>query len=414
MISGATRGTGVGDALARHLLKDDENYVRVLPGRGLGAASLSGRIAELAALSAGARTERPVYHVHCSPDPDIADEAAARARFWALFECEFGMEAQPWCGVEHVKHDRKHEHRVYTVARLDGSVVDLRFDFVRREKVARIVEFEFGMAPVPSKHSRAIVAALRRDGRDDVADWLVAAGMTAIARPIAPLTPRERLIQERTGVSLDNVRREALAAWRSTTDGPGFLKALRERGLDLRQGSVGPVVVDASGTAHLATRVIGAAARRFEGARVRAAEVRARIEGMELEIHGNGRDGDRAAAGRAGEVAARDPRGDRAAGAGGLGTRRPHLDAVGPDGGGRGRDGRGAGAALARLRAIPAARSAALGRRLTGLDALTGRHLAAMERAREAVDRIEAAAMADRVREWAMWGKTDNWGIPLR
>lgn len=413
MISGATRGTGVGTALAKHLLKE-ENEVVVLPGRGLGAASLSGRIAELVALSAGGRTDRPIYHVHCSPDPSIADEAAARARFWALFEREFGMEGQPWCGVEHFKHDRRHEHRVYTVAKPDGSVVDLRWDFVRREKVARIVEFEHGMAPVPSKHAKAIVAALRRDGRMDVADWLVAAAMTSIARPIAPMTPRERLIQERTGVCLDDVRRATLAAWRSSPDGPGFLAALRERGLDLRQGRAGPVVVDASGTAHLATRVIGAAARRFEGARIPATTVRARIEGMELEIHGNGQRRDRAAAGRAGAVASRHPRVDRAVGAGGLGIRRPGRDALGPDHGGRGRDGGGAGTALARLRAVPHLGGAALRRRLTGLDTSNGRHLAAMERAREAVDRIEAAAMADRVRQWAIWGKTDLWGIPLR
>lgn len=413
MISGATRGAGVGDALAKHLLNADENEVRVLPGRGLGAASLSGRIAELAALSAGGRTDRPIYHVHCSPDPGIADEATARARFWALFEREFGMEGQPWCGVEHFKHDRRHDHRVYTVTKPDGSVVDLRWDFLRREKVARIVEYEHGMAPVPSKHAKAIVAALRRDRREDVADWLVAAGMTAIARPIAPLTPRERLIQERTGVSLDDGRREALAAWRSTWDGPGFLTALRERGLDLRQGRAGPVVVDGSGTAHLATRLIGTAARRFEGARIHAAEVKARLNGMELEIFGNGTVGDRAAVGRAGAPAARDPRGDRAAGAAGVGIRRPDLNPVGPDGGGRGRDGRGSGTALARLRATPD-RGAALGRRLTGIDASSGSYLAAMERARNAVDRIEAAAMADRVRDWALWGKTDLWGIPLR
>lgn len=413
MISGATRGTGVGDALAKHLLKE-ENEVALLPGRGLGSSSLAGRIAELAALSAGGRTDRPIYHVHCSPDPSIADEAGARARFWALFETEFGMKGQPWCGVEHVKHDRKHEHRVYTLARSDGSVVDLRFDFVRREKIARTVEFEFGMAPVPSKHAKAIVTALRRDGRTDVADWLVAADMTAIARPIAPLTPRERLIQERTGVALDHVRREALAAWRASSDGRTFLAALRERGLDLRQGRAGPVVVDAAGTAHLATRLIGAGARRFEGARIRAAEVRARIEGMELEIHGNGRDGDRAAAGRTRAPAARHPRGDRAAFGGGGGIRRPHLNAVGPDGGGGGRDGRGPGAALARLRVLPDVGGAALRRRLTGLNTSFGRHLAAMDRAREAVDRIEAAAMADRVRAWALWGKTDIWGLPLR
>lgn len=364
MISGATRGTGVGNALAKHLLKE-ENDVRVLPGRGLGASSLAGRIAELAALSAGGRTDRPIYHVYCSPDPSIVDEAAARARFWALFETEFGMEGQPWCGVEHLKLDRRHEHRVYTLTKPDGSTVDLRFDFIRREKIARIVEHEFGLAPVPSKHAKAIVAALRRDGRTDVANWLVVAGMTAIARPIAPLTPRERLVQDRTGVALDDVRRESLAAWRASSDGPGFLAALREEGLDLSQGRVGPVVVDASGTAHLATRLIGAAARRFEGTRIRAAEVKARLNGMELEIHGNGMEGDRAAAGRAGKAASRDPRDDRAAAAGGVGSGRPDLDPFGPDSGGRGRDGRGAGAALARLGAIGPARASALGRRLS-------------------------------------------------
>lgn len=82
--------------------------------------------------------------------------------------------------------------------------------------------------------------------------------------------------------------------------------------------------------------------------------------------------------------------------------------------GGRGRDGRREGAALARLRGVPATRGAALRRHLSGLGASTGRYLAASERAREAVDRIEAAAMADRVRQWAIWGKADLWGIPLR
>ena len=50
MISGATRGTGVGTALSKHLMKD-ENEVTVLPGRGLGSTTLQGRIAELVALS---------------------------------------------------------------------------------------------------------------------------------------------------------------------------------------------------------------------------------------------------------------------------------------------------------------------------------------------------------------------------
>lgn len=413
MISGATRGTGTGNALARHLMKD-ENEVILLPGRGLGSSSLVGRIAELVALSAGGKTDRPIYHVYCSPDPSIPDEAAARARFWALFEAEFGMEGQPWCGVEHLKKDRRHEHRVYTVAKPDGGIVDLRFDFIRREKVARIVEYEHGMAPVPSKHARAIVAALRRDGRDDVADWLVAAGMTTIARPVAPLTPRERLVQERTGVDLDDVRRAALAAWRASKDGEGFLAALRERGLDLRQGRVGPVVVDQAGTAHLATRLIGAGARRFEGERIPAAAVKALLDGLELEGHEHGREGNLAAAGRPGSAPARDRGRLGAAGTGGVGIRRPGGHAVGPDAGGGGRDGRRAGAALERLRACSPARGAVLRRTLTLLDVSIGPYLAAADRARAAIERIEEVASGRRTREWALWGAKDVWGIPLR
>lgn len=413
MISGATRGTGVGTALAKHLMKD-ENEVTVLPGRGLGSATLEGRIAELVALSAGGRTDRPVYHVHCSPDPSIAGETAARARFWVLFEREFGMEGQPWCGVEHVKKLRRHEHRIYTVAKLDGGIVDLRFDFIRREKIARIVEFEHGMAPVPSKHARAIVVALRRDGRDDVVDWLVAAGMTTIARPVAPLTPRDRLVQERTGVDLDDVRRAALAAWRASKDGEGFLAALRERGLDLRQGRVGPVVVDQAGTAHLATRVIGAAARRFEGERIPAAAVKVRLNGMELEVYRNGSDGNLAKAGRPGSAPARDRGRSGATGAGGLHLRRPGGDVVGPDAGGGGRDGRRPGDPLERLRTCTAARGAVLRRRLTHLDVSIGPYLAAADRARAAIERIEEVASGRRTREWALWGAKDIWGIPVR
>lgn len=413
MISGATRGAGIGNALAKHLMKD-ENEVRVVEGRGLGCITLQGKIAELVALSAGGRTDRPVYHVHCSPDPGIADETAARARFWVLFEREFGMEGQPWCGVEHVKKDRRHEHRVYTVAKPDGGIVDLRFDFIRREKIARVVEYEHGMAPVPSKHARAIVAALRRDGRDDVADWLVAAGMTTIARPVAPLTPRERLVQERTGVDLEDVRRAALAAWRASKDGQGFLAALRERGLDLRQGRVGPVVVDQVGTAHLATRLIGAAARRFEGDRIPAVAVKTLLGGLELEGHEHGREGNLAKAGRPGTPPARD-RGRRGAtGAGGVGIRRPCGHAVGPDTGGGGRDGRRPGAALERLRTCTAARGAVLRRRLMRLNAVSGAYLADADRARAAIERIDEVASGRRTREWALWGAKDVWGIPLR
>lgn len=166
MITGATRGTGSGGALARHLLKG-ENEPHVLPARGLGSPSLPDQLRELVAQSAGGRTDRPAYHVFCNPDPGMPDNAAARSRFWVLFEAEFGMTEQPYCAVEHRKDGRVHEHRVYGLVTASGRVIDMAWDYPRREKCARIVEFESGMAAVPSKHARCADGS----GRTDAPRW---------------------------------------------------------------------------------------------------------------------------------------------------------------------------------------------------------------------------------------------------
>jgi hypothetical protein len=415
MISGASRGSGIGDALVRHLLKAENDLVRSIAARGLGSADLAGQIRELVAVSAGGRTDRPIYHVHCNPDAAIGDEAGARARWWTLFEAEFGLTEQAYCGVEHVKHGRSHEHRVYGLVRPSGKVVDLAWDYPRREKCSRIVEFEFGLAPVASKHARAIERRLRREGRSDVADWLVASGTTTAVRPIAELTPVERLQQERTDVTLDDVRRAALAAWRASDDAAGFVAALRTRGLDLADGRKGPVIVDRSGASHLATRVLGAASRRLDGERIPAAAVRARLAGHTPE-QDNDRSRHRPAPRRAGAPAYRDPGGAGAPArdGGGVGIRRPGGGAGRPDGGGGGRHGRGPVPALDRLRALPSGRAFALRCRLHGLDPRLERHHAAVDRARAAAARIEERNMREQERAWALWGLTDIWGLPLR
>lgn len=413
MISGATRGSGHGDALPHHLMKA-ENEVAIIPARGLGSLTLHDQVRELVAQAAGGRTDRPIYHVFCSPDPAIADNAAARGRFWALFETEFGMAGQPYCGVEHRKGGRLHEHRVYGIVRPSGTVVNLSWDYARREKCGRIVEFEFGMEAVPSKHARSIAKRLRQDRRSDVADWLVASGATESARPVAKLTPRERMTEERTGIGLDDLRRATLAAWRETGNGPAFLAALRVRGLDLRQGRVGPVVVDASGATHLATRILGAAARHFEGARIPAATVKARLFDLQLEGTTDGRRGHRAAPGDAGAPASRDPGGPGAPGPGRVEFRRPGGDPVRPDGGGIGRHGGGPGTAMGRLRSLTPSRRHVLRRRLNGIDPMLARYAATAARARHAADRIDAEATSDQRRAWTLWGLTDIWGLPLR
>ncbi|WHQ68651.1 relaxase/mobilization nuclease domain-containing protein [Methylorubrum extorquens] len=403
MISGAMRGKGESDALARHLMKPENDEVVVIQARGLGSPDIRGQIRELVAMSLGGRTDQPIYHLHVDPEDGIQDNAGARARWWALFEAEFGLAGQPYCGVEHYKKDRRHEHRVYSLVRPSGAVVDLRHDFARREKVSRIVEFEHGMPrPTPSKHSRAIVAALREAGRDDVAGWMEASGTTTAARPVARLSPQERLIQERTGVSLDDLRAAALAAWRESVDGPGFIEALRRRGLSLREGRSGPVVVDATGTAHLATRLVGAAARRADGTRIPAAEVKDRLAGLTLSKHGDdhgreaGRDHPRAGGHQAAPGGPRD-----GAGAGrDAGGAEPRGGPGRTDGDGRRHGERGVGDALARIIARPGAARLRARLRLMG----GGRNAALAE----AVDSVRSRNWV-----WVPGRGTDIWGVPL-
>lgn len=400
MISGAMRGKG-GDALAHHLLKAENETVEVLTPRGLGSPDLVGQVRELVALSLGGRTDRPVYHVHADPDLEIADNDGARGRFWQLFEQEFGLGSQPMCGAVHVKHGRRHEHRVYSLVRPDGRVVDVGFDFARRERVARVVEHEFGMpGPTPSKHSRAIVRALREGGRDDVADWMEAAGATTAERPVARLSPTERLIQERTGVPLDDLRASALEAWRVSDDGDSFLAALRERGLDLREGRSGPVVVDRSGTAHLATRLVGAAARRADGTRIPAAAVKARLDGLTLKQHGESNDerGNRAGD-RGGAPVAGGP--DRGPGTRGDASRADVARRSGGPDECSGRDGgSGVDAALARLAARPAAARLRARMRMLGPDRAAA---------------VAAGVDAVRAGRWipVPGQSVDIWGIPI-
>lgn len=288
MISGATRGKG-GRALSAHLLKAEKGQeVTVIPPRGI--ISRGDLHAQLRELVAGARvsaTEKAVYHVHVDPPEDALNCQAVLAAWWRAFEGEFKLSGQPYVGAQHVKRGRKHEHRVYSLVRPDGRLVDMSHDYARRTKLNLIVAHDRGLSATRSPFARAAVAALDRDGRMDVASWAEASGLTEDAAPIAPVTPVERLIEARTSISLSDLRRKALTAWRASSDGPGFEVALIKAGLTLREGTAGAVLVDRSGTAHSLARVIGSASRINDGDRIPAKDVKARIAGLTLTPSGD-------------------------------------------------------------------------------------------------------------------------------
>ena len=285
MIAGATRGAG-GPALGRHLAKASGNDAVVeLQGRGLIALGIRDQVAELTALGSHARTRTPLYHVHADPPADCPWTPAEREAYWRMFEAEFGVADRPFAAVLHRKDGRDHEHRVYLRIRADGTAIRLDHDHARREKLSRLFEFGRGDALVAGAHDRSVAAALEREGRRDAAAAMRASGVLERPRPRAPVRPRERAQQERTGVLLADVGAAVLAAWRASDTGPAFRAALAEHGLRLAHGDRAAIVVDPSGNAHPVARLLGRESKAAGGVRIGSAEVRTRLAGLDLPPH---------------------------------------------------------------------------------------------------------------------------------
>lgn len=285
MIAGATRGQG-GRGLAVHLAdlrRSGRINDSVVPGasRGLVSSGIAEQLREVTALASHAVSARPLYHVHADPPAGVEFDGGAWERYWRRFEREFGLEGQAFTEAVHTKGGRAHCHRVYSLVKPDGSCVRLDHDHARREKICRITEVEEGMPLTKGAHNRAVIAALLREGRDDIAEAIAELADDG-PRPRAPTTPAERAQQQRTGISKRGVQAAVWQAWTASDTGPAFLVALEASGLRLALGDKVPVVVDASGNSHPVARLIGAAAKAAAGERISATLIHDRIRGLDL------------------------------------------------------------------------------------------------------------------------------------
>lgn len=275
VISGATRGKG-GGGLGTHLAKGDAQ-----PGeaRGLISDSTQDRISELTKLASRAANARPLYHAFVRPPEGTAWTKEDNARFWELFEKEFGLEKQPFAEALH--DGGQHAHRVYSLVKADGACIRMDHDFARREKIARILEIERSERLTLGAHNRSVMAALAQE-RPDVAEAMNAAGMADAERPRAPLTPEERHQQNRTATPKAEVAAATAAAWKASDSPQAFAAALAERGLRLARGKKTAVVLDAAGGTHSVARMLAMHARTTGEPAPRAAEVAARLDGATL------------------------------------------------------------------------------------------------------------------------------------
>jgi len=253
--------------------------------RGLVSDNIRDQVTELSDLASHSRAARPIYHVHADPPAGAPLDAAGWNRYWTRFEVELGLGRQPFAEQIHVKDGREHRHREYSLVRPDGTTMPLHHDHARREKVGRITELDEGQALTPGAHNRAVLAALDREGRADVAAAMRVAGLDTMERSRAPTTPRQRAQAERTGIDPKVVAAAVLAAWKASDSGEAFRAALADRGLGLAQGDKVAVVIDPSCNVHPVARVLGSASKAAGTDRIGAADVRARLACLVLDRH---------------------------------------------------------------------------------------------------------------------------------
>ncbi len=145
----------------------------------------------------------------------------------------------------------------------DGKVLSSSHDRQRHEYVARQSEAALGHTFQLGAHHLSVLARLRRDGKNAIADALEASFPSNADEepPREAFTHSDHQMLKRDGIDLPAIRATVKAAWNATTDADSLRAALRQSGLALMGGKKsGEWVIEADG------RFIGSL-RRLSGAR---------------------------------------------------------------------------------------------------------------------------------------------------
>lgn len=248
-------------ALARHLLQGDENEAIVV---------VRGTVADLHDAVADAKRFNRLYALrHIVIAPEVAMDRQQFERAAQALGDEFGFDPALALVVEHQKSravagvSDRHWHLV--VAETDaatGRVLSSRFSHPRHEKIGRLLELEFGHPIVPGAHDIAVLATLRGEGRNELADR-IAAALGQGPKPVSAYSVEAHQAGKRIGVDLAQARQHIRLAWASSTNGDDFRSRLAGHGLELAAGEKPGVVI----IRDRATGMVLGAANRLAGIR---------------------------------------------------------------------------------------------------------------------------------------------------
>lgn len=236
MLIKATRirsASGAG-ALAQHLLAGDDNEEIVV---------VRGTVGDLNDAVDDARRFGRVYALrHFVIAPAIAMTPEQFAHAARALGGEFGFDPDLAVIIEHKKarvvHGAADRHWHVVVAETNaatGRVLSSRFDHARHEKIARVLELTFAHPIVRGAHDKAVLAALRAEGKCDLADRLRDV-LAQDSRPVAAFTTDLHQAAKRGGIDLAIVREAIRTACADLPNAKVLGRRLTEHGLAIEPG----------------------------------------------------------------------------------------------------------------------------------------------------------------------------------
>ncbi|WP_417672327.1 relaxase/mobilization nuclease domain-containing protein [Roseibium sp.] len=222
--------------LQDHLFRGEENdEIHVLQGS---EAQLDVAIRDAKAF------DRTYSHRHFVVAPFEAVTREQAATIFNRLADEFSFDLSQATIVEHQKKraeqvasDRHWHVMVPEVDPMTGDVMCSKHSYARHEKVARISEFELGHRLVIGAHHDAVVKALVREHRFDVASALIEAqGVKDGARPGGGYSHKAHQIAKRNGISLPLLSCSLKAWWEAEGTNDALVALLENFGVALRPG----------------------------------------------------------------------------------------------------------------------------------------------------------------------------------
>ncbi|WP_026480107.1 hypothetical protein [Ahrensia sp. 13_GOM-1096m] len=274
------------DALRKHLLKTGDNEQINITASGLISDDMAEQFGELQLLAKGARTSNPFFHMFASPSLTYSEKDWEF--YWAFLEEEFGLEAQPYIEVEHVKFGAggrlpPHKHRLYLRILPNGKCISDSHSAARIHKVARLSEIAAGETLTDGPYNASIVKALEAEGKLAVAEHLKSKGFEERVSS-TKVSPDERAeAKRRKDIAPKEIIRRAYAAWALSDTGRALDQSLQNHGLLLFEGRNGrPMVLTPGGAEKRLASLINSGSSAEKGSKPRLKDLLQKLGDMQL------------------------------------------------------------------------------------------------------------------------------------